>query len=145
MSSSAICEGPSACRRATEEGAEGRAERLPAARLQADGGGDHLLLGDVHLEEAVRVLGGEALRVGRVADLAVERDDFLVDRADPGEGVAVGAPGGDLLADLVGRPLDRRPLDLVWPRLGWRLHLDPQRADAAQLLDPVSYTHLTLP
>ena len=95
---------------AAEEGAEGGGEGLPAAGLHADRGGDHLLLGDVHLEEAVRVLGGEALGVGRVADLAVERDDLLVDRADPGEGVAVGAAGRDLLAELVGwaaRPLPR--------------------------------------
>ena len=132
MSSSAICEGPSGADRdadvgaaelqvgvgdrrhadevvgAAEEGAEGGGEGLPAPRLQADGGGDHLLLGDVHLEEAVRVLGGEALGVGRVADLAVERDDLLVDRAEPGQGVAVGAAGRDLLAELVGRALDRR-------------------------------------
>ena len=65
---------------AAEEGAERGGEGLPAPGLQADGGGDHLLLGDVHLEEAVGVLGGEALGVGRVADLAVERDDLLVDR-----------------------------------------------------------------
>ena len=60
---------------AGEEGGEGRGERLPAPDLQADGGGDHLLLGDEHLEEPVGVGRLEDLRVGRVGDLAVERDD----------------------------------------------------------------------
>ena len=96
-----------------EECAERRCERLPAAGLHADGGGDHLLLGDVHLEEPVGVLGRESFRVGRVADLAVERDDALVDRSEPGQGVAVGAAGRDLLAELVARALDRLARDLV--------------------------------
>ena len=147
MSSSAICEGPSAPietptwdptelqvgvgdRRhadevvgAAEEGAEGRGERLPAARLHADRGGDHLLLGDVHLEEAVGDALREALGVGRVADLGVEGDDVLVDRAEPGQRVAVGAAGRDLLAELVARPLDRCSLDLERLRRRRRLHL----------------------
>jgi len=81
------------------------------------------------------VLGGEALGVGRVADLAVQSHDLLVDRADPGEGVAVGAAGRDLFADLVGGALDLRTGDLVGLRLRWRMHVHPQRAHAAQLLD----------
>ena len=38
------------------------------AHLHADGGGDELLLGDVHLEVALGELGREELGEGRVAD-----------------------------------------------------------------------------
>ena len=118
-----------------EEGAEARGKGLPAAGLEADRRGDHLLLGDEHLEEAVGVLVGEALRIGRVADLGVERDHPLVHRARPGERVAVGAAGGDLLADLIGRALDLDVGDLEGARLGRRSDLHPQRTDSAELGD----------
>ena len=51
---------------AGEEGGEGGGERLPAAHLQPDGGGDQLLLGDEHLEEALGVGFVEDLGVGGV-------------------------------------------------------------------------------
>ena len=78
-SSSAICDGPSspietpACEPArrmfarqiaamrtksyarVKKAAKVEANGVPAAHLHADRGGDELLLGDVHLEEAVRV------------------------------------------------------------------------------------------
>ena len=60
---------------AREERRERRGERHPAAHLHADRGRDHLLLGDEHLEVAVGVRLAEELGVGRVRDLAVERDD----------------------------------------------------------------------
>ena len=105
MSSSAICDGPSspidtpACEpdeaqvraadrrhpdevvRPREERRERRRERLPAAAdLDADRGGDELLLRDEHLEVAVLVRVAEVLRVRRVRHLAVERHDRAVDR-----------------------------------------------------------------
>ena len=49
--------------------------------LHPDRGRDHLLLGDVHLEEPLRMRLREDLGVGRVRDLAVEDDD--VGRAPP--------------------------------------------------------------
>ena len=58
---------------AREEGGERRGERPPADGLEPDRGRDHLLLGDVHLEVAIRVRLREDLRVRRVRDLAVER------------------------------------------------------------------------
>src|SRR5690606_28147488 len=81
--------------RAGEEGREGGGVRHPAAGGDADGRGDHLLLGDVALEVAVGVLLGEVLGPGGVADLAVEGDDVPACGAERGEGVAVGVTGGD--------------------------------------------------
>src|SRR6185437_14252570 len=46
-----------------------------AAHGEPDRGGDHLLLGDVHLEEAVRVVLLGEVRVSGVAHVAVEGDD----------------------------------------------------------------------
>ena len=129
MSSSAICDGPSSPietpawepdsadarprdRRhadevvgAREEGRERRGVRHPAAHLQADGGGDHLLLGDEHLEVAVRVRLAEQLGVRRVGDLAVERDDVAAHRAERGQRLAVGLARRLLLAELPGGQL----------------------------------------
>ena len=123
---------------AREERGERRGERLPAAHLEPDRGGDHLLLGDVHLEVPLRMRLAEDLRVGRVRDLAVERDDVLARVAERLERVAVRLARRDLVAaDLVARQLDRsaaarrdvRPLTL-----GLR-DLDHDVADPAQLLD----------
>ena len=79
-----------------EERREGRGERPVAAHPTADRGGDHLLLGDEHLEVAVGVGLGELVGVGRVADLAVQRDDVAA-RAQRAQRVAVRLAGGDLL------------------------------------------------
>ena len=61
---------------AGEEGGEGaRRTAIQPRAAMPDGGGDHLLLGDVALEEPLRVRLGEGLRPGGVAHLAVEGDD----------------------------------------------------------------------
>ena len=125
MSSSAICDGPSspietpACEplkhqlgardrahadevvRAREEGGERGHERRPAAHLHPDRGRDELLLGDEHLEVAVRVRLAEVLGVRRVRDLAVERDDVAADVRQRRDRLAVGLAGRDLVAQLV--------------------------------------------
>ena len=92
---------------AREEGGEGGGERLPAAHLHPDRGGDELLLGDEHLEEALGVGGGEDVGMGRVRHLAVEGDDAAVRGADRRERVAVGLAGRHLLAQVVARQLER--------------------------------------
>ena len=84
---------------AREERRERRGERLPVAHLHADRRRDHLLLRDEHLEVAVRVRLAEHLRVRRVRDLAVDRHDVAVDRAERGDRLAVGLAGRDLLAE----------------------------------------------
>ena len=65
-----------------------------------DGGRDELLLGDEHLEVALRMRLGEVLGVGGVAHLPVEGDDVAAG-ADRGQRLAEGLPGGDLGAQLV--------------------------------------------
>ena len=60
---------------AREERGEARRERAPAARLEADGRSEHLLLGDVHLEVSLRVRLLEDLGERRVRHLTVDRDD----------------------------------------------------------------------
>ena len=137
MSSSAICDGPSspidtpACEpreahgraadrrhadevvRAAEERGERRGEGPPAARLEPDGGRDHLLLGDVHLEVALGMRLREHLGERRVGDLAVEGDDVAARGADRGERVAVRLARRHLLAELVARQLERPGLEAV--------------------------------
>ena len=129
MSSSAICDGPSspidtpACEPlstqlrardrahadevvgAREERGERGHERRPAAHLHADRRRHELLLGDEHLEVAVRVRLAEVLGVRRVRDLAVERDDVAADVRQRRDRLAVGLAGRDLVAELVGRQL----------------------------------------
>ena len=73
-----------------------------------DRGRHELLLGDEHLEVAVRVRLAEVLGVRRVRDLAVERDDVAADVGQRGDRLAVGLAGRDLVAELVGRQR-RRP------------------------------------
>ena len=90
---------------AREERGERRGERHPAAHLHADRRGDHLLLGDEHLEVAVLVRLAEQLGVRRVRHLAVERDDVAAHRAERGQRLAVGLARRLLLADLVRRQL----------------------------------------
>ena len=124
-SSSAICDGPSspietpACEpqsrrsarrdrahphevgRAGEERPERGAERDLAERLHPHLRPDHALLGDVHLEEALRRDRQDVVGIGGVPDLAVEHDQVGPVAREPGEGVAERFAGGD-------RPLRRR-------------------------------------
>ena len=93
--------------RAREECGERRRERSPAHGLEADGGSDELLLGDVHLEVALGVRFREGLGERRVRDLAVERDDVGASGAERCERVAVGLARRDLGAELVARELER--------------------------------------
>ena len=123
--------------RAAREGRERRGERAPADRLQPDRGRDHLLLGDVHLEEAVGVRLREGVRERRVRDLPVEDDDVPSGRAQRGQRVAVCLPGRDLAPDLVARELELAGLEAVClARLGLR-HLDPEVSQAAELRDRI--------
>ena len=85
----------------------------PSRAPGTDGGGDHLLLGDEHLEVAVLVGLAEVLGVRRVGDLAVERHDVAAARAERGQRLAVGLAGGDLLAELPRRQLGVRGLEAV--------------------------------
>ena len=120
-----------------EERREGRGERGPVApHLEADRRGDHLLLGDVDLDEAVGEGVLEVFGVGRVADLAVEGDDVVAPRAERRQRHAVGFAGRHFLAHLPGRHLaagDREAVDLG-VALGLR-HVDVEVALAAQFLD----------
>ena len=108
---------------AREEGGERGGERLPAAHLHPDGGGDELLLGDVHLEEALGVSLGEDLGVGRVRDLAVEGHDLAVarrqgQRARRRRPCASPPPHRPRRWGARARPLRRReaPRAPAWPR-----------------------------
>ena len=76
----------------------------PSRAPHPDRRGDHLLLGDEHLEVAVRVRLAEHLGVGRVADLGVERHHVAAARAERLERVAVGLARRLLLAELPRRP-----------------------------------------
>ena len=100
--------------RAREERGKGGGEGIPAARVQADCSGDELLLGDVHLEEAVGVRLLEDLGERRVADLAVERDHVSAGGPERGERLAVRLPRRHLLPELVARQLERPVRELVW-------------------------------
>jgi hypothetical protein len=60
-----------------------------------------LLLGDVHLEEPIRVCLLEDLGERRVADLAVERDDVASGGPQCRERFAVRLSRRDFLAELV--------------------------------------------
>ena len=121
--------------RARQERGEGGGERPPADGLQPHGGRDHLLLGDVHLEEALRMGLREDLGEGRVGDLAVEDDHVAAGGAERRERVTVGLARRDLAPDLVARQLERSGREPVrLSRLGLR-DLDPEIAQAAELRD----------
>ena len=161
MSSSAICDGPSspidtpaceptslmsarlmAAMRMKSYAREKNAENVDTNGFQrppdlhADGRRHELLLGDEHLEVAVRVRLAEVLRVRRVGDLAVERDHVrrrIV--AERGQHLAVGLARGDRLAELPGRDARRRGCRTCrLARLG-QGDLDREVALAAELLD----------
>ena len=84
-----------------QEGAEGGGVGHPAPHLDADGVGDHLLLGDEALDVAVGVGLAEDLGEGGVGDLAVEGDHVAPGVAEGGQGLAVDLAGGDGAAQLV--------------------------------------------
>ena len=159
MSSSAICDGPSspietpACEpaeterrardgrhadevvRARVERRERRGEGAPAARLQPDRGRRHLLLGDVHLEEAVGVRLLEDLGEGRVRDLAVDRDDVAARRPSAASAspyaLRVATSGRPRTAAARAAPVSNT---CASPRLGLR-DVDRDVAQPAELLD----------
>ena len=120
-----------------EERRERRRERPVATHLQADRRGDHLLLGDEHLEVALGVRLGEQLGERRVRNLAVERDDVGALGPERRERVAVGPPGRDLVVRAPARPLHAvTRVDLPRRTVAFGLcHLDAQRAHAAELLN----------
>src|SRR5207237_9646840 len=81
----------------------------------------------------------ELLRVGRVADLAVECDHVTARSAQRHQRVAIGLAGRLLAAELVGRQLKLLSWEAVWlaGALGLR-NVDVDVADAAQLGDRLS-------
>ena len=86
-----------------QEGRESRREGNPLQDLETHGGGEHLLLGDVHLEEALRMGLLELLRVGGVAHLSVQRHHVAARRSHSREGVAEGLARRHLRPRLVAR------------------------------------------
>ena len=105
------------------------------ADAHGDGGRDHLLLGDEHLEVSVGIGLGELLGKGGVAHLAIQRH-YGRPSAERLEGVAVGLSGGDLLPFLIGGERDDRWRIFDDGLAGLRLQpVDAQVPDAAQLLD----------
>jgi hypothetical protein len=115
-----------------------------AAKVEAYGtqrrepyrGGDQLLLGDVALEEAVRVFLGEELGTGGVADLTVQGDDVTTAGTEGGERLAVGVPRGDFLPLLPAGQFDVPGRDGVQHAGGGRLvDADVDVAGAAELGD----------
>ena len=149
---------------AGEEGGERGRERDPAAHLHADGRGEHLLLGDIALEEPLRVRLRERRGAGGVAHLAVEDDDVGPGVAEGGQGLAEGGPRRLHGPRLVGRrppvrPATTGPASALGTRTaarraaalsrraaapgsrrggrhrGGRRYPDPDVADAAELAD----------
>jgi hypothetical protein len=119
-----------------EERSERRRERLPLAHLQPDRRGDQLLLGDVHLEVTLGKRLRELIRVGRVRDLAVERDDAAVRLADREQRVAVRLPRRDLGTEVVRWQLESARLERVRLSVALGLvHVDDDVALAAELRD----------
>ena len=110
-------------------------ERPPAARLQTDRRGDHLLLGDVHLEVALWMRLREDLGERRVRHLAVEGDDVAPRGADGGQRVPVRLARRHLLAELVARQLERARLEAVRLARVGQPRLEAQVAHAAQFRD----------
>ena len=126
--------------RAREERSEGGGERPVAPNAHTDCARHQLLLGDVDLEEPLRVGLGELVGVGRVRDLAVHRD-HVGDRSQRQECVPVGLARGHLVLFLVGGQAHRRQRPRAVLALDGRgsgfgfARLDLQMADPAELLD----------
>ena len=104
--------------------------------LQAHRGGDHLLLGDVHLEVALGVGVAEVLAVGGVRHLAV-KGHHVASRVPQGlQGGPVGLARGHFLAQLEGGPVAPRRVEAV--RLAVplrRRHPHAEVTRTAELLD----------
>ena len=105
------------------------------ARLEADRRGDHLLLGDVHLEVALGMRLREDLGERRVRHLAVDGDDIAPGGADGRQRVPVRLARRHLLAELVARQLERARLEAVRLARVGQPRLETQVAHAAQLGD----------
>ena len=88
--------------RPREEGGERRSERDLAEHLHADGHADHVLLGDVALDEPFGSLRLEVLGVGGVRDLGVDHDDVRAG-GERGERLTERLAGGDRLG-VLGEP-----------------------------------------
>ena len=102
---------PHELERPSGERRECRGERHPAACGESGRRGDHLLLGDEHLEVAVRECIAEQFGIRRVTGLGVQYDDVLASPPESDECLAVGQPGWDQLAEFVGR---QRELSAPW-------------------------------
>src|SRR5579875_3387158 len=116
---------------AGEEGSEGGGVRLPAPCLHAHRGGEHLLLGDVALEETFRVGAGEVSGPRRVAHLAVEHDDVGPGLADGRQRLAERGACRLLAAHLVGRQAElarAEPVRALAVRGPRHVHADGARA-----------------
>src|SRR5439155_20488543 len=114
-------------------GTERRRERNLAHGLQADGRTEHVLLPDVHLEEAIGPGLLEVLGVRRVRYLAVEHDDVRASPSQRRERLPERLPRGDVL--VVARQRDAPAADREWCHVlgfGWGDHDAPL---SAQLLD----------
>ena len=83
--------------RAREERGERRSERDEVDDLHPDGRSDHLLLGDVHLEEPLGRGLLEVLRMRGVRHLRVEHDDVLACGPERSQRFAIGLPCSDRL------------------------------------------------
>ncbi len=127
---------PDEVKGAGQEGRERRRIGHPPSDLHAHGRRDHLLLGDIELEEALRVRVREELRSRRVADLAVEHHHVAPRRADGGERLAEGRPRGNLVALLVLRQVQAAACEGVRPLVRFRRpDQDTVVAPAAELGD----------
>ena len=92
---------------AAEERGEGRGKGAFAACGQADRRRDKLLLGDIHLEEAVREGFVELIGVSRVGNLAVQSHDIVAERAQGRDGIAIRFARGLFGPEFVHRQLQR--------------------------------------
>ena len=75
---------------AAEERCKGRCEGPLAANGKAHRRRNKLLLGDIHLKEAIRECFAEFIRVRRIGDFAVECHYVRVSRSDCQQGIAIG-------------------------------------------------------
>ena len=76
---------------ALHEAAEGAGEGDLAGGGEAGRSGDHVLLGDTPFEITLGICLGEIFGIGRVLDVAVERDDARVGSAERFERQPIGA------------------------------------------------------
>src|SRR5689334_6141688 len=110
---------------AGEEAGERRCERDFARGCQAHRCSDHVLLGDVHLEETIRRYFLEELSMRGVLDISVGTNNGFVYLANLRQSLSRGFAGGDFFAEfvlrsrhmLVRRILPGLPRGLAWHRL----------------------------